>query len=477
MRILYAASEVAPFIKTGGLADVAGSLPKALSRDGNEVYVVLPLHSGIGHEHRQKMVLEGYFYVDLEWRHQFVGIFSLENDGMKTFFLDNEQYFRRETIYGHGDDGERYVFFQRAIVQMLKALDLKVDIVHANDWHTGIVPLLIKDYAIYDEFYCGIKTVFTIHNLKYQGIFPPSILSLAGISEDYFTDEGLKYYDTVNFMKAGIVYCDRLTTVSEAYAEEIRYDFYGENLQGIIRKNEWKLKGIVNGIDYEVYNPENDIRLPYHYTVKDLSGKASNKEALQRHFDLPERKDVPVIGMVTRLVALKGLDLVRYILDELLQEDIQMVVLGTGEDEYEDMFRHFQWKYPDKLSVHIYFNEGESHLVYGGSDIFLMPSLSEPCGISQLIAMRYGTLPLVRETGGLRDTVQSYNRYTNNGTGFSFANYNAHELLYSIKEAMGVYQDKETWYSLVVQAMNSKNDWAVSSSKYLDLYKELLQQE
>ena len=407
MRILYAASEVAPYIKTGGLADVAGSLPKALRRDGHEVYVVLPLHSRIEHEHRQKMVLEGYFYVDLEWRHQFVGIFSHENDGLKTFFLDNEHYFRRDTIYGHGDDGERFVFFQRAIVKMLKVLDLKVDIVHANDWHTGLVPLMIKDNAIYDEFYSGIKTVFTIHNLKYQGIFPPSILSLAGISEEYFTDEGLKFYDTVNFMKAGIVYCDRLTTVSEAYAEEIRYDFYGENLQGIIRKNEWKLKGIVNGIDYEVYNPENDKRLPYHYTEKDLSGKASNKEALQRHYDLPEKKDIPVIGMVTRLVAMKGLDLVRYILDELLQEDIQMVVLGTGEDEYENMFRHFQWKYPDKLSVHIYFNEAESHLVYGGSDIFLMPSLSEPCGISQLIAMRYGTLPLVRESGGLRDTVQS----------------------------------------------------------------------
>lgn len=474
MRILYAASEVAPYIKTGGLADVAGSLPKALSKEGHQVYVVLPLYSKIDIAIRNQMKQEAYFYVDLVWRHQYVGVFSLEADGVKTFFLDNEYYFHRNSLYGQGDDGERFVFFQRALVQMLKVLDLRVDIVHANDWHTGLVPLYIKDYARGDEFYSGIKTVFTIHNLKYQGLFPPSILELAGISEEYYHNEGLKYYDKVNFMKAGIVYCDRLTTVSESYAEEIRYEFYGEHLQGIIRLHEWKLRGIVNGIDYDVYDPKKDARLPYHYSVKDLDGKALNKEALQRYFDLPEKKDVPVIGMVTRLVATKGLDLVRYILDELLQEDIQVVVLGTGEDEYENMFRHFQWRYPDKLSAHIYFNEGESHLVYGGSDIFLMPSLAEPCGISQLIAMRYGTLPIVREVGGLKDTVAPYNRFTGEGTGFSFSNYNAHELLYSIREAIEVYKEKEIWNSLIVQAMNAKTDWTVSSSRYIALYEELL---
>ncbi|MDY0255916.1 glycogen synthase GlgA [Gudongella oleilytica] len=476
MRILYAASEVAPYIKTGGLADVAGSLPKAIAKEGHDVFVVLPLYSRISSTYRDRMKQEAFFFVDLDWRHQYAGIFSIEEDGIKTFFIDNEFYFHRDTIYGQGDDGERFLFFSRAIAQMIKALDLKVDIVHANDWHTGLLPLYIKDYSRGDEAYSRIKTVFTIHNLKYQGVFPPSILQLAGLSNEYFHEDGLKFYDAANFMKAGIVYCDSLTTVSESYAEEIRYEFYGENLQGVIRKNDWKLKGIVNGIDYDVYDPEKDPKLPYHYSKDDLRGKALNKEALQRLFDLPENKNVPVIGMVTRLVATKGLDLVRYILDELLQEEVQVVVLGTGEEEYEDMFRHFQWRYPDRLSAHIYFNEGESHLVYAGSDIFMMPSLAEPCGISQLIAMRYGTLPVVRETGGLKDTVKPYNRYTGEGTGFSFANYNAHELLYSLKEAIGVYDDEDTWKSLVVQAMTEKTDWAVSSEKYIKLYEELLLQ-
>ncbi|MDX9916691.1 MAG: glycogen synthase GlgA [Gudongella sp.] len=476
MKILYAASEAAPFIKTGGLADVAGSLPKALAKDGHEVYVVLPLYTLIGDVYRESMKREAFFYVDLDWRHQYAGVFSLEKDGVKFLFIDNQFYFYRDKIYGQGDDGERFVFFCRAIAQMLKILDLQPDIVHANDWHTGLVPLYIKDYAKGDDFYSNMKTVFTIHNLKYQGVFPQSLMQLAGLSAEYFIDNGLKFYDSINFMKAGIVYCDKLTTVSESYAEEIRYEFYGENLQGIIRKNEWKLKGIINGIDYEVYNPEDDKRLPYHYTVRDLKGKAMNKEALQRHFDLPEKKEVPILGMVTRLVAMKGLDLVRYILDELLKEDIQLVVLGTGDPEYENMFRHFQWKYPDKVSSHIYFNESESHLVYAGTDIFIMPSLAEPCGISQLIAMRYGTLPVVRETGGLRDTVEPYNRFTGEGTGFSFANYNAHELLFSIKEALSVYQEGETWNELIKQAMIADHSWNASALKYIELYDELLQE-
>jgi len=473
MKILYVASESTPYIKTGGLADVAGSLPYALTREGHKVSVAIPLYSKIPVEYRNKMKHETYFYVDMDWRHQYVGIMSLEENGVKTYFIDNEYYFHRHAIYGLMDDGERFIFFNRAVVQMIKELDLDIDIVHANDWHTGLIPLYLKDYAQGDSFYRNIRSVYTIHNLKYQGIFPPSVLALAGISAQYFNEDGIKFYDTINFMKAGIVYCDKLTTVSSSYAQEIRYEFYGENLQGIIRKHENKLVGIVNGIDYNTFNPEKDPLIPYHYKPTDISGKFKNKEALQRHFELPINKDIPVISMVSRLVSMKGLDLVRYILDELLQEDLQIVILGTGDHEYEEMFRHFQWKYPKKMSAHLYFSEKESHLVYAGSDLFLMPSLAEPCGISQLISLRYGTLPIVREAGGLKDTVIPYNQYTGKGTGFSFSNYNAHELLFATKEALGIYENKEIWSNLVKQAMEAKHDWESSSKEYTKLYTQL----
>jgi starch synthase len=476
MKILFVASEMAPFAKTGGLADVAGSLPFALQREGHQVSVVLPLYSRIGENFRQKMRKVREFYVDLDWRHQYAGIYLYQEEGLDVYFIDNEYYFHRHALYGMYDDGERFVFFNKAVVEMIRELDLQTDIVHANDWHTGLIPLYIKDFAKGDDYYKNIKTVFTIHNLKYQGIFPPEILGLAGISREYFHEEGLKYYEMVNFMKAGIVYCDALTTVSQSYAQEIKYEFYGETLQGIIRRHEYKLMGIINGIDYDLYNPETDKRIPHHYSVEDPGGKAKDKEALQRTFGLPVREDVPVLSMVSRLVDMKGLDLVRYILDELLQEDIQIVVLGTGEKEYEDMFRHFQWKYPDKMSAHIYFNEEEAHLVYAGSDIFLMPSMAEPCGISQLIALRYGTVPVVREAGGLKDTVIPYNEFTQEGTGFSFANYNAHELLHTIRRALEVYRDKESWKGLVNRTMKAKHDWEKSSKEYTRLYNTLLHQ-
>lgn len=476
MKILYVASEMVPFIKTGGLADVAGSLPFALKKEGHQVSVVLPLYSKIGENFRKKMEKIKEFYVDLDWRSQYAGIYHLKKDGVDIFFVDNEYYFYRPDLYGMYDDGERFVFFNKAVAMMVKELDLKVDIVHANDWHTGLVPLYIKDFAKGDPHYAYIKTVFTIHNLKYQGIFSPAILNLAGISLEYFHDEGLKYHDTVNFMKAGIVYCDALTTVSQSYAHEIKYEFYGENLQGIIRRHEYKLRGIVNGIDYNLYNSKKDNKLPFNYTKENLANKYKNKEKLQETFRLPVIKERPVIAMVSRLVAMKGLDLVRYILDELLQEDVQLVVLGTGDKEYEDMFKHYQWKYPDKTSSHIYFNEEEAHLVYAGSDMFLMPSMAEPCGISQLIALRYGTIPIVRETGGLKDTVKPYNEFTNEGTGFSFANYNAHELLFTVKHAIEIYSDKDSWNGLIERAMTAKFDWEKSSKEYIELYNTLLHQ-
>ncbi|MGM0397120.1 MAG: glycogen synthase GlgA [Bacillota bacterium] len=476
MKILFVASEMTPFVKTGGLADVAGSLPFALQKEGHQVSAVLPLYSQIGEKYRQKMKKVKAFYVDLDWRSQYAGIYLYQEDNLDIYFIDNEYYFHRHALYGMDDDGERFAFFNKAAAMMIKELEMDTDIVHANDWHTGLVPLFIKDFAKGDSYYRNIKTVFTIHNLKYQGIFPPDMLGLVGLSVDYFNEEALKFYDAVNFMKAGIVFCDALTTVSSSYAQEIKYEFYGENLQGVIRKHEYKLMGIINGIDYDLYNPETDKRIPYHYSIKNPENKVKNKQELQKKFGLPVLEDVPVISMVSRLVDMKGLDLVRYILDELLQDDIQVVILGTGEKEYEDMFRHFEWKYPDKLSAHIYFNEEEAHLVYAGSDMFLMPSMVEPCGISQLIALRYGTIPIAREVGGLKDTVIPYNEHVDEGTGFTFANYNAHELLYTMKRAIEVYSDQDQWEGLVKRAMMAKHDWEKSSKEYIGLYTTLLHQ-
>ncbi|MDR7869667.1 MAG: glycogen synthase GlgA [Tissierellaceae bacterium] len=475
MKVLYVSSEASPFIKTGGLADVAGSFPKALKQNGCDIRVVLPLYSSISHEYRLRMKNIGFFYVELGWRRQYAGVLSLEHEGVTFYFIDNEYYFKRYNIYGEIDDHERFIFFSKAATILPRYLFFKPDIVHANDWHTGLIPLYIKDFAKGDGFYKEIKSVFTIHNLKYQGVFSDFVLEdVAGLSREYFREDGLKFYDSINLMKAGIVYCDRLTTVSGSYAVEIKTDYFGERLDGILRSQEYKLSGIVNGIDYDIYNPLTDKNLVKNFDSNSLSNKVENKKELQRIYNLPVREDVPLLSMVTRLVAMKGLDLVRFILDELLQEDVQLVLLGTGDKEYENMFRYFQEKYPEKVASRIYFNEKESHLIYGGSDIFIMPSLAEPCGISQLIALRYGTIPVVREVGGLKDTVIPYNEYTGEGNGFSFANFNAHELLSTIKRALSLYQDKDKWNKLVNQAMEAKHDWDESSKEYLKLYSSLM---
>lgn len=475
MKILYAAAESSPFMKTGGLADVAGSLPLSLKAQGHDIRVVMPLYSKIDEKYKMDMEFLGHFFIDLGWRHKYVGVFSYENGDVTYYFIDNTDYFHRDNIYGEVDDGERFIFFTKAVAQMIRFLDFKPDIVHSNDWHTGLLSLYIKDFAKGDEFYKGIKTVYTIHNMKYQGVFPTSILEdVAGLSINYNHEDGLKFYDSINMMKAGIVYCDLLTTVSSTYSDEIKNSYFGEQLEGIIRKNAYKLHGVVNGIDYNIYNPEKDKNIEVNYNIKTLDKKQENKLALQRLVNLPQRADVPVIGMVTRLVAMKGLDLVRYVLDELLQEDIQFVLLGTGDREYEELFQYFQYVYPDKVAARIYFNEEHSHKIYAGSDIFLMPSLAEPCGISQLISLRYGTVPLVRETGGLNDTITPYNKYTGEGNGFSFKNQNAHELLFTIKDALNLYKDKEAWRKLMISGMRSKNDWDESSKEYIRLYSEIL---
>ena len=477
MKILYAASEVAPFIKTGGLADVAGSLPVAIKEKGHDIRVVMPYYSKIKDIHKKGIKKIAEIYVDLGWRTQYAGILTLKQNGVIYYFIDNEYYFKRNNVYGEFDDGERFIFFNKAIALMLKEIRFKADIVHANDWHTGLLPLYIKDFAKGDAFYSSIKSVYTIHNLKYQGVFPASILEeIAGLSRNYIAEDKLKFYDSINLMKGGIVYSDALTTVSRTYAEEIKSDYYGENLHGVIREHEYKLSGIVNGIDYNIYNPKKDPNLKANYSIKTIEDKVINKLELQELFGLPKNKDIPVIAMVSRLVKMKGLDLVRHIFDELLHEDIQFVVLGTGDREYENAFYYFQDRYPNKVASRIYFNEKESHLIYSGADIFLMPSLAEPCGISQLISLRYGTLPLVRETGGLKDTIAPYNIHTGEGNGFSFNNFNAHELLFTLKEALSLYKDKDKWNKLIENAMESKNDWGKSSQEYIDIYKHLQQQ-
>ncbi|MDO5028352.1 MAG: glycogen synthase GlgA [Bacillota bacterium] len=474
MKIFYMTSEASPFIKTGGLADVSGSLPKEFKKKGHDISVVLPLYGQIPSSYKEQMEFLGYYYVDLDWRRQYAGVFKLIYQGVKFYFIDNEFYFKRQSIYGQGDDGERFIFYSKACVQLLRFLDEAPDMVNANDWHTGLVPLYIKDFARGDDFYSKIKTAYTIHNIKYQGIFPSEIMPLTGLSMDYYHDNGIKYYDAINMMQAGIVYCDLLTTVSKTYAQEITYPYFGEGLDNIIRNNQHKLVGIINGIDYDKYDPEKDPEIPYNYSKEDPSNKVNNKTYIQELYNLPVREDVPMLAMVTRLVDLKGIDLLDFVLGELMQEDIQLVILGTGDSRYEEKLRFYQRSFPNKLAARIYFDESQSHKVYAGADLYLMPSIAEPCGISQLISMRYGTVPIVRETGGLKDTVQAYNKYTKEGTGFSFSNINAHELLFTIKDALKVYKNKEDFGKIMYAAMDKDFSWDASCDEYIENYKKVL---
>lgn len=474
MNILYVAAEATPFIKTGGLADVAGSLPRSIKNLGHDIRVVLPLHGSIEKKYKDKMKKIHQYYVDLNWRRQYVGVMELKLNGLIFYFLDNEYYFKRDYPYGEFDDGERYAYFSKAVTLLPKEIKFKPDVIHSNDWHTALVNLFIHEFEKGDSYYSDIKKIFTIHNLSYQGIFPPSVLGeVMGVSNEYFNEGSIKYYDRINYMKAGIVYSDIVTTVSKSYAEEIKYGFFGEGLEGTLSYHSGKLTGIVNGIDYEKFNPKKDKNIKYNYDILTIENKYKNKKHLQKMYALPENKDIPVLSIVSRLVDMKGLDLVAHILDELLQEDIQLVVLGTGDKKYEDMFKEFQYKYPSKLSANIYFSETEAHKIYAGSDIFLMPSMIEPCGLSQLMALRYGTIPIVREVGGLKDTIIPFNKYTGKGNGFSFRNYNAHELLFKIRDALDIYRkDKKTWKKIMQAAMNSDHSWENSSKEYIKLYKK-----
>ncbi len=478
-NILFVASEAVPFIKTGGLADVVGSMPKYFDKEKYDVRVIIPKYACMRQEHKDQLHYLNHFYMELAWRQQYVGIFETEVSGIKFYFIDNEYYFSGDKPYTTDGkwDIERFAFFSRAALSALPIIGFRPDIIHCHDWQTGLIPVYLKDTFSQGDFFRGIKSIMTIHNLKFQGIWDlKTVRDITGLSQYYFAPDKLEAYKDANLLKGGIVYADAVTTVSESYAQEIKTPFYGEGLDGLMNARSNVLRGIVNGIDYDEYNPETDKFIPNNYTAKTFrKEKVKNKTALQQELGIEVNPKKFMIGLVSRLTDQKGLDLVAYMLDELCQEDLQIVVLGTGEDKYENMFRHFDWKYTDKVSANIYYSEPMSHRIYAACDAFLMPSLFEPCGLSQLMSLRYGTIPIVRETGGLKDTVEPYNEFESKGTGFSFRNYNAHEMLNSIKYAMHIfYNRKREWNKIVDRAMAADFSWNTSAVKYAELYDSLL---
>lgn len=477
LNVLFAASEAYPFMKTGGLGDVAGSLPKALQNDGVEVRVIIPKYRDIPQEYKDQMEHVCDFYMPLGWRNVFCGIEKLTYQGVIYYFVDNEYYFNRGGAYGYFDDGERIAFFSKAIVECLQYLpDFNCDVLHCNDWHTALAPVFLREFYNGVGNYDNVKTVFTVHNLKFQGQMSDMVLGdILGLDKSKPASEQLRSdAQSINFLKGALCYSDILTTVSETYAGEIQSDFFGENMQDIFRRRNNVLYGIVNGIDVDFFNPETSTNIVANYSADNLEGKKKCKEELQKELGLEVNADVPLIVMIGRLTQQKGLDLIQRILDELMQQAVQFAVLGTGDYEYEEMFKGFSYKYPGKVSANIRFSEPLSHRLYSGGDMLLMPSLFEPCGLSQMIAMHFGTLPIVRETGGLRDTVKPYNMYTGEGTGFSFANYNAHEMLFTIKSAIDLYyNNKDAWKKMQETAMKTDFSWNVAADKYKKLYEQL----
>ena len=441
-KIMFVASEAVPFIKTGGLADVVGALPKCFDKEYFDVRVIIPKYQCMKEEFKNQLQYVAHFYMDIGYRNEYVGILELEYEGIHFYFIDNEYYFSGYRPYGDiRFDLEKFAFFSKAALSILPVIDFKPDIIHCHDWQTGLIPVYLKDQFQLGDFYREIKSVITIHNLRFQGTWDvKTVREITGLPDYFFTPDKLEAYKDANYLKGGIVFADAITTVSNTYAEEIKTEFYGEKLDGLLRARANSLRGIVNGIDYDEYNPATDPYITKTYDAKTFrKEKIKNKTALQRDLGLETDPKKMMIGVVSRLTDQKGFDLVSYIMDELCQDQVQIVILGTGEEHYENMFRHFAWKYNGKVSANIYYDEAMSHRIYASADAFLMPSLFEPCGLSQLMSLRYGTLPIVRETGGLKDTVEPYNEFENSGTGFSFKNFNAHEMLSTIRYAEKVY--------------------------------------
>lgn len=473
MKVLFVASEALPFIASGGLGDVAGSLPQALRKRLIGCRVVMPLYATIPQEMRDSMHFIASLSVPVAWRRQYCGIFEAKANGVTYYLLDNQYYFKRDTIYGHYDDAERFAFFSRAVLEMLPYIDFHPDIIHCNDWQSALTPVYYSLMYAHREGYQNIKTLFTIHNIQYQGVYGKEILEdVLGIAQ---RDEALLEYDgDVNFMKGAIECANRVSTVSPSYAQEILDPWYSHGLDTILNQRSWKLSGILNGIDTISYDPATDQSLFTNYSAEDPAGKMSNKLGLREYMGLPVREDVPLMGMVSRLVSHKGLDLVKAVLDELLETtDIQVVVLGSGDWEYENFFREAAARHPGKLAIRIGFVPDLARKIYAGSDLFLMPSKSEPCGLSQMVALRYGSIPIVRETGGLRDSIKDSG--DGEGNGFTFANYNAHEMLHTIRRALEGYQNQEGWAMLVKRALECDCSWGRSANAYIRLYKSMLE--
>lgn len=473
LKVLFVSSEVSPFAKSGGLGDVAGSLPIALKKAGVDVRVVFPKYKNIKQKYLDTANYIDSFVVDLGWRTQSASIYSLENE-VPTFVIENDYYFGRDGYYGYGDDNERFAFFSKAAIEFLNIIDFIPDIIHCNDWQTAPVCLYLRDMYSKITYFSKIKSLFTIHNLQYQGNFERDTLYMMGLNDGYFTNDKIEFNGRISYMKAGIFYSDAVSTVSKTYADEIQTGQYGYGMDGILRCRSNNLYGIVNGIDYDENNPQTSTKIYEKFDVNNLWGKKNNKHKLQEELNLPQ-KDCPVISLISRLADQKGINLIIESIDEIMSKDVQFVVLGTGDGRYEYLFREFANRYPDKISANIMFDDTLAQKIYASSDMFLMPSLFEPCGLGQLFAMSYGTVPIVRTTGGLVDTVKSYNFETGEGNGFAFHDYVSSGMMWALNEALRAYYDPYHWNKVVANAFNTRFSWDISAKEYINLYNDLAQ--
>ena len=466
---------MAPFIKTGGLADVAGSLPPALAELGHDVRVILPLYEQIGEDWRSQMTFVKYYYVRLAWRSIYCGLFQLERNGVTYYFVDNESYFKRQGIYGHFDDAERFAYFSRAVIETPGQIDFKPDIIHCNDWQTALVPIYLLEERYRQNTLSRTKSVFTIHNIEYQGRYGRDLLEdLFGLDESYFNENMLKFYDDISLVKGAVNAADYVTTVSPNYANELQFSFYAHGLEGVIAANRGKLRGILNGIDMKANDPSTRKDLAARFTSRNHKGKAKCKAALQERLGLKVDPNVPIIACISRLVGHKGFELVCQAFRGIMDMEVQFVLLGTGEWGYEQFFRNAQNEYPGRVSANILYDGALSDAIYAGADLFLMPSIAEPCGLSQMFAMRYGTVPVVRMTGGLLDSVPAYNPEENTGLGFTFGSVDAGDMLGALYRAVGVYyDDKKAWDQLVTRDMEADFSWDRSAQEYVDVYRTI----
>ncbi len=476
MKILFAASEAAPYLKTGGLGDVAAALPKALSDDPHaQVRVFLPYYKAIKDNPQLSVEYVTHFFLPLSWRSVYAGVFraTTGRDNLTYYFIDNEYYFYRDQPYGYYDDGERFAFFSKAVLEALQHLDWYPDVIHANDWQCALIPVFLRAFYMGLEAYRPIRTLFTIHNIEYQGKAPNSFVDeCLGLPEDWRAT--MEYDGCTNLMKAAVLVSDRVSTVSRTYAHEIQNPYYAHGLHEVLRAHSYKLSGVVNGIDTQQFDPAHDPRIHVHYTAQDPAGKGANKRFLQQKLGLEVRDDVPMLIMVTRLVGHKGLDLVQAVMDDLMWDERQMVVIGTGESQYEDLFRRYAARFPHKMSANLVFDDALARQAYAGGDLVLMPSKQEPCGLTQLIAMRYGTVPVVRETGGLYDTVPPFNPETMQGRGFTFKTYNAHDMLDAVRRAEALFRDPPRWDALRRADMAYDSSWGHSVQEYWQIYRSML---